>query len=77
MPSVVANIEAEQPALAGSLPGKGMDQRPHSNALVSNLSMREIPSLNGLRGAAALIVVFYHYLENTRFISFSLARFTR
>src|ERR1700721_680344 len=74
MPSVAANVEAnietEQPAQAPPVPGKGIDQRAHSNALVSNLSMREIPSLNGLRGAAALIVVLYHYLENTRIISF-------
>src|ERR1700721_4568023 len=74
MPSVAANVEAnmetEQPAQAGAVPGKGMDQRAQSNALISNLSMREIPSLNGLRGAAALIVVLYHYLEDTKFISF-------
>jgi len=74
MPSVAANVEAnmetEQPAQGGSVPCKGMDQRAQSNALVSNLSMREIPSLNGLRGAAALIVVLYHYLEDTKFISF-------
>jgi peptidoglycan/LPS O-acetylase OafA/YrhL len=74
MPSVgahvVANIENEQPAQASSVPCTGMDQRAHSNALVRNLSMREIPSLNGLRGAAALIVVLYHYLEGTRIISF-------
>jgi len=74
MPSVAANLEAnretEQPAQAAPVPGKGIDQRAHSNALVSNLSRREIPSLNGLRGAAALIVVLYHYLEDTKFISF-------
>ena len=33
-----------------------------SNPLVVNLSKREIPSLHGLRGAAALAVVLYHYL---------------
>ena len=33
-----------------------------SNPLVVNLSKREIPSLYGLRGAAALAVVLYHYL---------------
>jgi peptidoglycan/LPS O-acetylase OafA/YrhL len=74
MPSVAANVEAnmetEQPAQAAPVPCKGIDQRAHSNALVSNLSMREIPSLNGLRGAAALIVVLYHYLEDTKVISF-------
>lgn len=31
-------------------------------SFVSNLSKREIPSLNGLRGAAALAVVVWHYL---------------
>lgn len=33
-----------------------------ANVLVTNLSKREIPSLYGLRGAAALAVVLYHYL---------------
>jgi len=42
---------------------------PHPNALLANLSRREIPSLYGLRGIAALVVVFYHYLEHWRFIS--------
>lgn len=37
-----------------------------SNRLLANLSQREIPSLYGLRGIAALTVVFYHYLEGTR-----------
>jgi peptidoglycan/LPS O-acetylase OafA/YrhL len=32
-----------------------------SNPLFTNLSMREIPSLYGLRGAAAFAVVVYHY----------------
>jgi peptidoglycan/LPS O-acetylase OafA/YrhL len=74
MPSVAANVEAhmetEQLAQAAPAPCKEIDQRAHSHALVRNLSMREIPSLNGLRGAAALIVVLYHYLEDTKFISF-------
>jgi peptidoglycan/LPS O-acetylase OafA/YrhL len=35
-------------------------QSAHSNPLFANLSMREIPSLYGLRGAAALAVVFFH-----------------
>src|SRR5882672_3375434 len=34
---------------------------PDSNLLVTNLQRREIPSLFGLRGAAALVVVVYHY----------------
>lgn len=32
-----------------------------SNPFVAHLSMREIPSLYGLRGAAAMSVVVYHY----------------
>jgi peptidoglycan/LPS O-acetylase OafA/YrhL len=63
-------METEQLAQAAPAPCKGIDQGAHSHALVRNLSMREIPSLNGLRGAAALIVVLYHYLEDTKFISF-------
>jgi peptidoglycan/LPS O-acetylase OafA/YrhL len=41
----------------------------HSNPLKTNLSKREIPSLYGLRGAAALAVVFYHYLSQWKFTS--------
>jgi len=37
------------------------------NPLVANLSKAEIPSLNGLRGAAALTVVLYHYFDGTAF----------
>jgi peptidoglycan/LPS O-acetylase OafA/YrhL len=37
------------------------------NALVVNLSRHEIPSLDGLRGVAALAVVFYHYLDPRKF----------
>lgn len=37
-----------------------------SNGLLENLSKREIPSLYGLRGVAALAVVLFHYLEGTR-----------
>ncbi len=36
--------------------------QPTSNPLIVNLSKREIPSLNGLRGMAALAVVVWHYL---------------
>ena len=37
-----------------------------SNPLLANLSKREIPSLSGLRGVAALAVVLYHYMEGTK-----------
>jgi peptidoglycan/LPS O-acetylase OafA/YrhL len=40
-----------------------------ANSLVSNLSLREIPNLNGLRGGAALAVVVYHYTLHSRFMS--------
>lgn len=52
------------------------EQKPSSvsggeaNTLVANLSQREIPSLHGLRGAAALAVVFYHYLDPHKFGAF-------
>ena len=38
-------------------------EQPLSNSLLTNLSQREIPSLFGLRGMAALAVVIYHYSE--------------
>lgn len=37
--------------------------------MVSNLSQREIPSLTGLRGVAALAVVTYHYSLQRKFMS--------
>ena len=47
-----------------------LTKSPRTNALVRNLSMPEIQSLYGLRGAAALAVVFYHYwLGRWKFVS--------
>ena len=45
--------------VVGAMLGSG----PHAeaNALVASLSKREIPSLYGLRGVAAIVVVVYHY----------------
>ena len=40
------------------------------NLLVENLSKREIPSLYGLRGVAALVVVIYHYCLEWKLIDF-------
>ena len=40
------------------------------NSFVANLSRGEIPSLYGLRGVAALVVVFYHYIDGWKFIAF-------
>lgn len=40
-------------------------RRRPPNAFLANLSRKTIPSLNGLRGAAALVVVLYHYLQQT------------
>jgi peptidoglycan/LPS O-acetylase OafA/YrhL len=39
----------------------------HDGSLRANLSKREIPSLYGLRGIAAIAVVLYHYLLDTKF----------
>ena len=38
-------------------------EQPAANSLLANLSQREIPSLFGLRGMAALAVVIFHYSE--------------
>lgn len=38
-------------------------EQPAANSLLENLSLREIPSLFGLRGVAALAVVIFHYSE--------------
>jgi peptidoglycan/LPS O-acetylase OafA/YrhL len=41
-----------------------LGQSVELNPLLAGLSQPEIPSLFGLRGAAALAVVFYHYLQH-------------
>ena len=38
-------------------------EQPSANSLLDNLSQREIPSLFGLRGMAALAVMIYHYSD--------------
>jgi len=44
-------------SLERSRASRGADTRPRTNSFVDNLSRREIPSLYGLRGIAALAVV--------------------
>ncbi|HTZ82961.1 MAG TPA: acyltransferase [Candidatus Acidoferrales bacterium] len=39
----------------------GLEASPRRNPLVQNLSRKEIPSLFGLRGLAAIAVVLFHY----------------
>jgi peptidoglycan/LPS O-acetylase OafA/YrhL len=39
----------------------------HEGILRQNMSLKEIPSLYGLRGIAAFTVVLYHYLLDTKF----------
>jgi peptidoglycan/LPS O-acetylase OafA/YrhL len=51
---------------ARSWPTNRASADPASNRLLANLSQREIPSLYGLRGIAALTVVSYHYLEGSK-----------
>ena len=48
--------------VAASLPASSA----HDGSLSANLSRREIPSLYGLRGFAAITVVLYHYLLDTK-----------
>jgi peptidoglycan/LPS O-acetylase OafA/YrhL len=50
----------------GTLSSHGVSPDASSNPLLANLSKREIPSLSGLRGVAALTVVLYHYMESTK-----------
>jgi peptidoglycan/LPS O-acetylase OafA/YrhL len=43
--------------------GQGRDPKREEDILRTQLEKREIPSLNGLRGLAALAVVVWHYLD--------------
>ncbi len=54
LPEPVLGVSQEESGLAPEKSGR-------TNPLLDNLSMHEIPSLYGLRGAAALAVVLYHY----------------
>jgi peptidoglycan/LPS O-acetylase OafA/YrhL len=65
------NVIAERPGfvvaseeLRGAISGDG---RP-SDAFLKNLSRKEIPSLNGLRGFAALTVLMLHVFLTSRWI---------
>jgi peptidoglycan/LPS O-acetylase OafA/YrhL len=60
-PAVITDLRAvsHQPAIRNHAAAV-------SNILLANLSQREIPSLYGLRGIAALTVVLYHYLLPTK-----------
>lgn len=53
--TAMANIQPTGPAV--------MHSTDQQNGFVDNLNRREIPSLNGLRGVAALAVVIWHYLD--------------
>jgi peptidoglycan/LPS O-acetylase OafA/YrhL len=48
----------------------GTSDAAGSNLLVSRLSQREIPSLFGLRGLGALVVVIYHYCLDWKLCDF-------
>ena len=51
-----------EPASLTQAAASALEASSTENVLVANLSKREIPSLNGLRGLAALVVVVYHFL---------------
>lgn len=65
MESDISHVSEAARDQSGSLPRPDTNdisaQSAHLNPLFANLSMREVPSLYGLRGAAALAVVFFHY----------------
>lgn len=62
LPSAVATVAAHrEPQLEAVVP---------ANPFLANLSKREIPSLNGLRGFAAVAVVLFHYLKEWKWDQF-------
>lgn len=66
--ATMTSFAATPPSIswAGSMATKRQASGDDSSRLLENLSQREIPSLYGLRGIAALTVVLYNYLEGTR-----------
>jgi peptidoglycan/LPS O-acetylase OafA/YrhL len=58
---------ARWPWLTGSMEPMSQGQQ---NILVAQLTQREIPSLYGLRGVAALVVVVFHYRLNWKLSEF-------